>query len=86
MNDVFNRVAADAGIPKKKARRAVRSMVLLIREAVTMQDRVTLTDLGTFRARRRRSKTIQNFAGERFTRPSGLKVSFSPSRSFKSSV
>lgn len=83
---IIDALALRSQLPKVKTRRVVRALVALLRESLAAGEPVTIHNLGTFRARRRPSKTVQDFGGERFTIPAGRRPAFTPSRSFKATL
>jgi len=78
------RVAQEARLKKSQGARAIKALVKVIREAVNTGDKVSLTGLGTFKVKARKSRKGRNpKTGETIQIPQGRKISFKPSLSLK---
>lgn len=83
-NDVVVRVARQSGVGRRDVARVVKSLVLVLREALKNGDRVSLWGLGTFKIKARKGRMGRNpQTGEAMAIPAGRKISFKPSQSFK---
>ncbi|MFH1282853.1 MAG: HU family DNA-binding protein [bacterium] len=86
MNKValINKVAQESRIKKSQAARAIKGLVKVIRESTNSGDKVSLTGLGTFKVKARKSRKGRNpKTGETIQIPQGRKISFKPSLSLK---
>ena len=78
------KVAQESRIKKSQAVRAIKGLVKVIREACNSGDKVSLTGLGTFKVKPRKSRKGRNpKTGETIQIPEGRKISFKPSLSLK---
>ena len=86
MNKVklISTVSQEARVKKSQAARSIKALVKVIREAVNGGDKVSLTGLGTFKVKPRKSRKGRNpKTGETIQIPQGRKISFKPSLSLK---
>ena len=80
-------VAADAGLTKKDAEKAVNSAVNAITEALKNGEKVSLVGFGTFEVRQRAARTgVNPRTGERLEIASSKAPTFKPSKALKEAV
>ncbi len=70
-------------LPRYQIARILKSVVRTIRNEVQAGSSITFRGLGTFRAKQRGSRIVQNFQGQRVATRPRRKVSFLPSKSLK---
>lgn len=59
-SELIEKIAADAGISKAKARRALDAFTKAVTESLQEGDQVTLVGFGTFSAKKRSARTGRN--------------------------
>ncbi len=81
---LLEKVSEKSKVKPPIAKKVIRSLIQAIGESIQSGDKVTLTGLGTFRIKTRKSKVARNLqTGEVLQLPTGKKISFKPSLSFK---
>ncbi len=82
--DLVQAVSQRARVSNSVAGRVIKSLVKTIASSLEDEDMITLSGLGTFRTKARKSKPARNLqTGETVYLPAGKKISFKPSLSFK---
>lgn len=82
--DLLEKVSEKAKVSQGVANRVIKSLVRTLAQSVGEGETVTLSGLGTFRAKARKAKPARNLqTGETVYLPAGKKISFKPSLSFK---
>jgi DNA-binding protein HU-beta len=86
-NELVQKVSKDAGIRRAQAVRAIKSVVVAIRDTIKGGGKISLTGLGTFKVKARKARPGRNpKTGETIDIPAGRKISFKPSLSLKKLV
>jgi len=82
--ELIERVCRDAKLKRAEAVRAVKAVVNSIRETLRSGEKISLSGLGTFKVKGRKSRKGRNpKTGDTIQIPAGRKVSFKPSLSLK---
>jgi DNA-binding protein HU-beta len=84
--DLVLRMAQASGWPKASTDRALRAMLLAMRNALRRGEPVTLVGFGTFSVARRRPRTIRNPRTGHMVTVSGRIPRFRPSRELRATV
>jgi DNA-binding protein HU-beta len=84
--DLVLRMAQASGWPKASTDRALRAMLLAMRNALRRGEPVTLVGFGTFSVARRRPRTIRNPRTGHMVTVSGRTPRFRPSRELRATV
>jgi nucleoid DNA-binding protein len=85
--ELISKISKDAGIRRSQAVRAVKSLVVSIRDTVQSGGKISLTGLGTFKVKARKARPGRNpKTGDTIAIPAGRKISFKPSLSLKKLV
>lgn len=85
--ELIQKVSKDAGVRRAQAVRAVKSVVMAIRDTIRDGGKISLTGLGTFKVKARKARPGRNpKTGETIAIPAGRKISFKPSLSLKKLV
>lgn len=85
--DLIEAVASRMGETKANAARAVEAVLASIVEGLEEEERVSVSNFGTFRRRDRKPRTCINPAtGERMCVPASTTVVFAPSRHLRDTV
>jgi DNA-binding protein HU-beta len=84
--DLVLRMAQASGWPKASTDRALRAMLLAMRNALRRGEPVTLVGFGTFSVARRRPRTIRNPRTGHMVAVSGRTPRFRPSRELRATV
>jgi len=84
---LIQKVSQDASIRRAQAVRAVKAVVMSIRDTIREGGKISLTGLGTFKVKARKARPGRNpKTGETIAIPAGRKISFKPSLSLKKLV
>lgn len=82
--ELLQKVSESSKASSGVANKVIKSLVKIIAQSVGNGEKVTLSGLGTFRAKIRKAKPARNLqTGETVYLPEGKKISFKPSLSFK---
>ena len=82
--EVVKRVSEKAHITQGDANRAIKALVKVIQEALKNGETVSLSGLGSFRAKPRKARQGRNpKTGELIPVPPGKKVSFKPTTTLR---
>lgn len=82
--EVVRQVSEIAGITQGDANRAIKALVKVIQEALKKGETVSLSGLGSFRAKPRKARQGRNpKTGEIIPVPPGKKVSFKPTTTLR---
>ncbi len=86
-NELIQKISKDTGLRRAQAVRAVKSVVMAIRDTIKTGGKISLTGLGTFKVKARKARPGRNpKTGETISIPAGRKISFKPSLSLKKLV
>ena len=84
---LVQKVVRDAGVTSAQAVKAIKSVVVAIRETIRAGDKISLSGLGTFKVKARKARPGRNpKTGDTIAIPAGRKISFKPSLSLKTLV
>jgi DNA-binding protein HU-beta len=84
---LVQRVARGAGVTRGQAARALKTLVVALRETLHAGGKISLSGLGTFKVKARKARWGRNpVTGERLPIPAGRKISFRPSLSLRTLV
>jgi nucleoid DNA-binding protein len=82
--DVIKEVASIAGLPERKAHKAIKALVKVIQATLKNGDVISLSGLGSFRVKPTKAKQGRNIkTKEAIHIPAGKKVSFKPTAILK---
>lgn len=85
--DLTTYIAKNSSLTKEQAHTAITLICHKIRESVSNNENVTLTELGTFSLKERKERRIRDFhTKEIVTIPSHIIPSFKPSKAFKNAI
>ena len=85
--DLIAQVAADAGLTKKDAEKAVSAVIESITDAMSMGDKVQLVGFGTFEVRDRAAREGKNPAtGETISIPATKVPAFKAGKALKDAI
>ena len=78
------KVSQEARISRAQAVKAVKSLVMSIRDTLRGGGKISLSGLGTFKVKARKARAGRNpQTGESISLPAGRKISFRPSLSLR---
>jgi len=82
--DVVKQVAEVSGLTQGDANRAIKALVKVIQEAMKKGEVISLSGLGSFRAKPRKARQGRNpKTGEIIPVPPGKKISFKPTTTLR---
>jgi len=82
--DFVRKIAEATGYPAQEVDRVLKAMVQCLQEALKNGEVISLSGLGSFRAKSRKAKPARNpKTGEIIQVPAGKKVSFKPTNTLR---
>jgi DNA-binding protein HU-beta len=85
--ELVQRVARGAGVTRSQTARALKALVVAIRDTLRDGGKISLSGLGTFKVKARKARWGRNpVTGARLPIPAGRKISFRPSLSLRTLV
>ncbi len=85
--ELVQRVSRGAGVTRSQTARALKTLVIAIRDTLRDGGKISLSGLGTFKVKARKARWGRNpVTGARLAIPAGRKISFRASLSLRTLV